>query len=47
MTMGTVSSGSAKRRNKETGRQKKRRSRLFSIVGRRNMTGKDELNVMK
>lgn len=45
--MGTVSRESAKRRNKETSRQKKRRSKIFDIARRKNTARKDELNVMK
>lgn len=45
--MGTVSRESAKRRNKETSRQKRRRSKISDIMRRKNITGKDELNVMK
>jgi hypothetical protein len=45
--MGTISRESAKRRNKETSRQKRRRSKIFDITRRKNTTGKDELNVMK
>ena len=45
--MGTVSRESAKRRSKETSRQKKRRSKISDIMRRKNTTRKDELNVMK
>lgn len=45
--MGTVSRESAKRRNKETSRQKRRRSKISDIMRRKNITRKDELNVMK
>lgn len=45
--MGTVSRESAKRRNKETSRQKRRRSKISNIMRRKNIDGKDELNVMK
>lgn len=45
--MGTISRESAKRRNKETSRQKRRRSKISDITRRKNNTGKDELNVMK
>nr|DAE32496.1 MAG TPA: hypothetical protein [virus sp. ctEfN2]DAX01263.1 MAG TPA: hypothetical protein [Bacteriophage sp.] len=45
--MGTISRESAKRRNKETSRQKRRRSKISDITRRKNTTGKDELNVMK
>ncbi len=45
--MGTVSKESAKRRNKETSRQKRRRSKISDIMRRKNIDGKDELNVMK
>lgn len=44
--MGTVSRESAKRRSKETSRQKRRRSKISDIT-RKNTTKKDELNVMK
>lgn len=45
--MGTVSRESAKRRSKETSRQKRRRSKISNIMRRKNIDGKDELNVMK
>lgn len=45
--MGTISRESAKRRNKETSRQKRRMSKISDITRRKNTTGKDELNVMK
>jgi hypothetical protein len=45
--MGTISRESAKRRNKETSRQKRRRSKISDITRRKNTTGKDELNVMR
>lgn len=45
--MGTVSRESAKRRNKETSRQKKRRSKISNIARRKSTTRKDELNVMR
>lgn len=45
--MGTISRGAAKRRNKETSRQKKRRSKISDIMRRKNITRKDELNVIK
>jgi hypothetical protein len=45
--MGTISRESAKRRSKETSRQKRRRSKISDITRRKNTTGKDELNVMK
>lgn len=45
--MGTISKGAAKRRNKETSWQKRRRSKISDIMRRKNITGKDELNVMK
>lgn len=45
--MGTISKGAAKRRNKETSGQKRRRSKISDITRRKNTTGKDELNVMK
>ena len=45
--MGTISKGAAKRRNKETIRQKRRRSKISDITMRKNTTGKDELNVMR
>jgi hypothetical protein len=44
--MGTISKESAKRRNKETSSQKKRRTRITNIASKRNLR-KDELNVMK
>ena len=44
--MGTISKESAKRRNKETSSQKKRRTRINDISRKRKL-GKDELNVMK
>lgn len=45
--MGTISRESAKRRNKETSRQKRRRSKISDITRKKNTTGKDELNVMR
>lgn len=45
--MGTISRGAAKRRNKETSRQKRRRSKISDIMRKKNIVGKDELNVMK
>lgn len=45
--MGTVSRESAKRRSKETSRQKRRRSKISDIMRRKNIAGKDELNVMR
>lgn len=45
--MGTISKGAAKRRNKETSRQKRRMSKISDIARRKNTTRKDELNVMK
>lgn len=45
--MGTISRESAKRRNKETSWQKRRRSKISDIARRKKTTGKDELNVMK
>lgn len=45
--MGTISRESAKRRSKETSRQKRRRNKISDITRRKNTTGKDELNVMK
>jgi hypothetical protein len=45
--MGTISRESAKRRSKETSRQKRRRSKISDITRRKNTTGKDELNVMR
>lgn len=45
--MGTISRESAKRRNKETSRQKRRRSKFSDITRRKNIAGKDELNVMR
>lgn len=45
--MGTISRESAKRRSKETSRQKRRRSKISDITRRKNTTEKDELNVMK
>jgi hypothetical protein len=45
--MGTISRESAKRRNKETSRQKRRMSKISDITRRKNATEKDELNVMR
>jgi hypothetical protein len=45
--MGTISRESAKRRNKETSRQKRRMSKISDITRRKNTTEKDELNVMR
>lgn len=45
--MGTISRESAKRRSKETSRQKKRRSKISDITRRKSAARKDELNVMK
>lgn len=45
--MGTISRESAKRRSKETSRQKRRRSKISDITRRKNTARKDELNVMK
>lgn len=45
--MGTISKGAAKRRNKETSGQKRRRNKISDITRRKNTTGKDELNVMR
>ena len=44
--MGTISKGAAKRRNKETSRQKRRRLRISNTTNRKNL-GMDNLNVMK
>ncbi len=44
--MGTISKGAAKRRNKETAGQKRRRLRISNTMNRKNL-GRDELNVMK
>lgn len=44
--MGTISKGAAKRRSKETSRQKRRRLRISNTMNRKNL-GRDELNVMK
>lgn len=44
--MGTISKGAAKRRSKETSRQKRRRLRISNTMNRKNF-GRDELNVMK
>jgi hypothetical protein len=44
--MGTISRESAKRRNKETSRQKRRRTKIAGAVRRKNMKN-DELNVLK
>jgi len=45
--MGTISRESAKHRNKETSRQKRRMSKISDITRRKNTTEKDELNVMR
>ena len=45
--MGTISKGAAKRRNKETSGQKRRRNKFSDIMRKKNIAGKDELNVMK
>lgn len=44
--MGSISKEAAKRRNKETSRQKRRRTKIASAVRRKNLRN-DELNVMK
>lgn len=44
--MGTISKGAAKRRNKETSRQKRRRLRISNVMNRKNL-GMDKLNTMK
>ena len=44
--MGTISKEAAKRRNKETNRQKRRRTKIASVVRRKNLRN-DELNVMR
>lgn len=44
--MGTISKGAAKRRSKETSRQKRRRLRISNVMNRKNL-GMDELNTMK
>lgn len=44
--MGTISKGAAKRRNKETSRQKRRSLRISNTMNRKNL-GMDNLNVMK
>lgn len=44
--MGTISKGAAKRRSKETSRQKRRRLRISNVINRKNL-GMDELNTMK
>ena len=44
--MGTISQDAAKRRKKETSRQKRRRTKIAGAVRRKNMKN-DELNVLK
>jgi hypothetical protein len=44
--MGTISKGSAKRRSKETKRQKIRKTKIVSTVRQNNLRN-DELNVLK
>lgn len=45
--MGTISKGAAKRRNKETIRQKRRNDKILNIVKNKKNFRNDELNVMK
>lgn len=45
--MGTISKGAAKRRNKETSGQKRRRNKISDIMRKKNIAGKDKLNVMR
>ena len=45
--MGTISKGAAKRRNKETSGQKRRRNKISDIMRKKNIAVKDELNVMR
>ena len=45
--MGTISKGAAKRRNKGTSDQKRRRNKISDIMRKKNIAGKDELNVMR
>jgi hypothetical protein len=45
--MGTVSGESAKRRNKETTRQKRRNVKILNITKNKKNFRNDELNVMK
>jgi hypothetical protein len=45
--MGTVSRESAKRRNKETTRQKRRNVKILNITKNKKNFRNDELNVMK
>lgn len=45
--MGTVSRKSAKRRNKETTRQKRRNVKILNITKNKKNFRNDELNVMK
>ena len=45
--MGTISKGAAKRRNKETSGQKRRRNKISDIMRKKNIARKDELNVMR
>jgi hypothetical protein len=44
--MGTISKGAAKRRNKETSRQKRRNVKISNVIKKKNFRS-DELNVMK
>lgn len=44
--MGTISQDAAKRRKKETSRQKRRRTKIAGAIRRKNMKN-DELNVLK
>ena len=45
--MGTVSRESAKRRSKETSRQKRRNVKISNVIKNRKDFRSDELNVMK
>lgn len=45
--MGTISRESAKRRNKETSRQKHRNVKISNVIKNKKNFRSDELNVMK
>lgn len=45
--MGTISKGAAKRRSKETSRQKRRNVKISNVIKNKKNFRNDELNVMK
>lgn len=45
--MGTISRGAAKRRNKETSRQKRRNVKISNVIKNKKNFRNDELNIMK